>query len=681
MYNVPLSNPQIFKRRKLNYSCIRHSFNKIILNVLIKTHSIESNRIMPYITLDNASLAFGHHALLDKASFQLDAGERVGLIGRNGAGKSSLLKAIAGTIKLDEGTVWRSPSARVVYVPQEPELDTTHTVFEAVAEGLGGLQQTIIDYHQVTHDMGMPDADIDALMTKMQHLQHDLDTQNGWAAQSRVETVLSRLNLDADALVSTLSGGWRKRVALGRALVAEPEVLLLDEPTNHLDLEAIEWLEDLLLSFNGCVLFITHDRRFLNRLATRITELDRGILTDFVGNFADYQIKKEELVAVEEVHAAKFDKFLAQEEVWIRQGIKARRTRNEGRVRRLEALRLDRAARRERQGNVKLNLDAGERSGKLVAELDNVSKAYGNRMLINNFSTRILRGDKIGLLGPNGIGKTTLLKLILGDIEADSGNIERGTKINVAYFDQMREQLDEEATLVDTISPGSDFVEIGNERKHVISYLEDFLFPPQRSRSPVKSLSGGERNRLLLARLFARPANVLVLDEPTNDLDIDTLELLENLLQEFAGTLFLVSHDRAFLENTVTQVIAFEGNGVLTEFGGGYDDWQRYTQQRLEDKKSQQVQAAKSSAKSSNTAQAKPSSKLSFKEEKELAVMPAEIEKLELEQAKINKQLADGELYKTQAALVKTLQARLIEIEGLLEKSLARWEELDAKKL
>jgi len=519
------------------------------------------------------------------------------------------------------------------------------------------------------------------LMTKMQHLQHDLDTQNGWAAQSRVETVLSRLNLDADALVSTLSGGWRKRVALGRALVAEPEVLLLDEPTNHLDLEAIEWLEELLLSFNGCVLFITHDRRFLNRLATRITELDRGILTDFVGNFADYQIKKEELIAVEEVHAAKFDKFLAQEEVWIRQGIKARRTRNEGRVRRLEALRLDRAARRERQGNVKLNLDAGERSGKLVAELENVSKAYGNRTLINNFSTRILRGDKIGLLGPNGIGKTTLLKLILGDIEADSGNVERGTKINVAYFDQMREQLDEEATLADTISPGSDFVEIGNERKHVISYLEDFLFPPQRSRSPVKSLSGGERNRLLLARLFARPANVLVLDEPTNDLDIDTLELLESLLQEFAGTLFLVSHDRAFLENTVTQVIAFEGNAVLTEFGGGYDDWQRYTQQRLEEKKSQQAQAAKSNVKPSNTAQAKPSSKLSFKEEKELAAIPAEIEKLELEQASINKQLADGELYKTQAALVKTLQARLIEIESSLEKSLARWEELDAKNL
>jgi ATP-binding cassette subfamily F protein uup len=639
---------------------------------------------MPYITLDNASLAFGHHALLDHAAFQLDAGERVGLIGRNGAGKSSLLKAIAGTIKLDEGIVWRAPSARVVYVPQEPELDQTHTVFEAVAEGLGTLQQTIIDYHAVTHDMGMPDADFDALMTKMQELQHDLDAQNGWAAQSRVETVLSRLKLDADALVSTLSGGWRKRVALGRALVAEPEVLLLDEPTNHLDLEAIEWLEDLLLSFNGSVLFITHDRRFLDRLATRITELDRGKLTDFVGNFTQYQIKKEELLAVEETHSAKFDKILAHEEVWIRQGIKARRTRNEGRVRRLESLRLERAARRERQGNVKLNLDAGERSGKLVAELDNVTKAYGGRTLINGFSTRILRGDKIGLLGPNGVGKTTLLKLILGEIEADSGDIQRGTKINVAYFDQMREQLNEEATLADTISPGSDFVEIGNERKHVISYLEDFLFPPQRSRSPVKSLSGGERNRLLLARLFARPANVLVLDEPTNDLDIDTLELLESLLQEFNGTLFLVSHDRAFLENTVTQVIAFEGNGVLTEFGGGYDDWQRFTQQRaLENNQKENVKSKTNmptNGTNSKEANSKSSAKLSFKEQKELESIPAEIDAYETEQQSINMQLADGELYKHQTETASKLQARLQEIDIALEALLARWEMLESKK-
>ncbi|PPD54467.1 MAG: ABC transporter ATP-binding protein [Methylotenera sp.] len=638
---------------------------------------------MPYITLDNASLAFGHHALLDHAAFQLDAGERVGLIGRNGAGKSSLLKAIAGTIKLDEGTVWRAPNARVVYVPQEPELDTTHTVFEAVAEGLGTLQQTIIDYHQVTHDMGLPDADIEALMTNMQHLQHEMDAQNGWAAQSRVETVLSRLNLDADALISTLSGGWRKRVALGRALVAEPEVLLLDEPTNHLDLEAIEWLENLLLGFNGSVLFITHDRRFLDSLATRITELDRGKLTDFIGNFTQYQAKKEELIAVEETHAAKFDKVLAQEEVWIRQGIKARRTRNEGRVRRLEALRLERAARRERQGNVKLNIDAGERSGKLVAELDNVSKSYGDRVLIKNFSTRILRGDKIGLLGPNGIGKTTLLKLILGEIEPDSGSIERGTKINVAYFDQMREQLNEEATLADTISPGSDFVEIGNERKHVISYLEDFLFPPQRSRSPVKSLSGGERNRLLLARLFARPANVLVLDEPTNDLDIDTLELLESLLQEFTGTLFLVSHDRAFLENTVTQVIAFEGDGKLTEFGGGYDDWQRFTQQRQLNQKAEDKKAGAAANKTKSQAietPPKPASKLSFKEQKELDEIPLKVEQLEAEQTTINTQLADSELYKTQATLVKTLQSRLNSIDLELESLLAQWEKLEAKK-
>ncbi len=632
---------------------------------------------MPHITLDNASLAFGHHALLAQASFQLDPGERVGLIGRNGAGKSSLLKAIAGTIKLDEGTVWRAPSVRVVYVPQEPELDDAHSVFEAVAEGLGSLQQTILDYHQVTHDMGMPDADIDALMERMQALQHEMDAQNGWVAQTRVETVLSRLKLEADVLISTLSGGWRKRVALGRALVAEPEVLLLDEPTNHLDLEAIEWLEDLLLGFNGSVLFITHDRRFLDKLATRITELDRGHLTDFIGNFSQYQIKKEELLAVEETHAAKFDKFLAQEEVWIRQGIKARRTRNEGRVRRLEALRLDRAARRERQGDVKLNLDAGERSGKLVAELDQVYKSYGDKTLIKGFSTRILRGDKIGLLGPNGIGKSTLLKLILGDIEPDSGDIQRGTKVNVAYFDQMREQLDEEATLADTISPGSDFVEIGNERKHVISYLEDFLFPPQRSRSPVKSLSGGERNRLLLARLFARPANVLVLDEPTNDLDIDTLELLETLLQDYSGTLFLVSHDRAFLENTVTQVIAFEGQGKLTEFGGGYDDWLRFSQNRISNP-TPAPKATTAPPASNPPAPAVTRKKtLSFKEQRELEALPAEIEQLEQEQAEIQANFAQGDIYQQAPEQVKPLQDRLEAIEMLVLEKLTRWETLE----
>lgn len=631
---------------------------------------------MPYITLENASLAFGHHALLDKAAFQLDAGERVGLIGRNGAGKSSMLKALAKEIKLDDGKLWVAQSVRTVYVPQEPELNPEHTIYEAVAEGLGALQKTLVAYHDVTHKMSEPDADFDTLMQEMETLQHELDAQNAWEMQSKIETVLSRLSLDADVIVSTLSGGWRKRVALGRALVAEPEVLLLDEPTNHLDLEAILWLEELLLNFKGGVLFITHDRRFLNRLATRIVELDRGKLTDFIGTYSNYLVKKEELLAVEATHAAKFDKVLAQEEVWIRQGIKARRTRNEGRVRQLEKLRLERAARRERQGNVKLNIDAGERSGKLIAELDNITKSYGGKTLIKGFSTRILRGDRIGLLGPNGIGKTTLLKLILGEIEPDSGTIQRGTNLNVAYFDQMRAQLDEEATLADTISPGSDFVEIGNERKHVISYLEDFLFPPQRSRSPVKSLSGGERNRLLLARLFARPTNVLVLDEPTNDLDIDTLELLESLLQDYSGTLFLVSHDREFLENTVTQVIAFEGNGVLDEFGGGYDDWLRFSQQRDAEKPIEKKAPQQPIIKKTEPVKP-PTQKLSANEKKELESLPQLIEALETEQSGINQRLLDVDIYRAQPDLVKTYQGRLSEIETDIETKMARWEYLD----
>jgi len=631
---------------------------------------------MPYITLENASLAFGHHALLDKAAFQLDAGERVGLIGRNGAGKSSMLKALAGEIKLDDGKVWTAQSARTVYVPQEPELNPNHTVYEAVAEGLGAVQKTLVAYHDVTHKMGEPDADYETLMKEMEVLQHDLDNLGAWEMQSKIETVLTRLSLDADVVISTLSGGWRKRVALGRALVAAPEVLLLDEPTNHLDLEAILWLEELLLSFKGAVLFITHDRRFLNRLATRIVELDRGKLTDFVGTYSNYLIKKEELLAIEATQAAKFDKVLAQEEVWIRQGIKARRTRNERRVRQLEKLRLERAARRERQGEVKLNIDTGERSGKLVAELNNVSKSYGDKTLITDFSTRILRGDRIGLLGPNGIGKTTLLKLILGSIEPDSGDIERGTKVNVAYFDQMREALDEEATLADTISPGSDFVEIGTERKHVISYLEDFLIAPQRSRSPVKSLSGGERNRLLLARLFARPTNVLVLDEPTNDLDIDTLELLESLLQDYKGTLFLVSHDRDFLENTVTQVIAFEGNGILDEFGGGYDDWLRFSEQ----KKLAKIGDKKATEKKPISKQAEPKStvrKLKSNEKKELETLPQALEILEAEQTDINTQFSNPDIFRDEPEPVKALQAKLAEIEASIETKLARWEHLD----
>ncbi len=631
---------------------------------------------MPLISLEHASLAYGHVALLDAADFQLDGGERVGLIGRNGAGKSSLLKIVAGEIRPDDGKIWRAPELKLGYVPQEPVLKQDHTVFEAVAQGLGGLCQLLLDYHAVSHDIGQAGADTEVLLARMQDLQHELESQDGWRVQARVETVMSRLTLPQDKKIAELSGGWKKRVALARALVAEPDVLVLDEPTNHLDFAAIEWLESLLKDFSGSVLFITHDRRFLDNVATRIVELDRGLLASFPGNFSAYQARKAEMLAAEAVHNEKFDKVLAQEEVWIRKGIEARRTRNEGRVRRLEQLRRERAARREQAGTVSLNIDAGERSGKLVAELEHVGKSYGGVPVVRDFSARIQRGDKIGLLGPNGAGKTTLLRLILGEIEADSGSVRQGTKLAVAYFDQLRERLDEEATLADIISQGSDFIEIGGEKKHVISYLGDFLFPPQRARAPVKSLSGGERNRLLLARLFTRPANVLVLDEPTNDLDIETLELLEELLLDYNGTLFLVSHDRAFLDNVVTSVIAFEGEGKWLEYGGGYQDWLR---SRSATASAVKKPADQPKAKAAST---KPAAriKLSFKENRELEALPAQVEALETEQREIGEKLADGELYRRAPEEAKRLQARHAEIDDLLLESLARWEELEAKQ-
>jgi ATP-binding cassette subfamily F protein uup len=631
---------------------------------------------MPLITLEKVSLAYGHAPLLDAADLLLDSGERVGLIGRNGAGKSSLLKIIAGEAQPDDGRVWRAPNLKLGYVPQEPALDPEHTVFEAVSQGLGNLRQLLLDYHAVSHDIGQPGADTDALLERMMDLQHDLEAQDGWRVQGRVEAVMSRLALPEDKKIAELSGGWKKRVALARALVAEPDVLVLDEPTNHLDFAAIEWLENMLKDFGGSVLFITHDRRFLDNIATRIVELDRGLLASFPGNFTTYQARKAEMLAAEAVMDAKFDKVLAQEEVWIRKGIQARRTRNEGRVRRLEQLRRERAARRNQAGTVSLNVDAGDRSGKLVAELENVNKSYGSTPIIRDFSARIQRGDKIGLLGPNGAGKTTLLRLILGEIEADSGTVKQGTKLAVAYFDQLREQLDEEATLADVISQGSDFIEIGGEKKHVISYLGDFLFPPQRARAPVKSLSGGERNRLLLARLFTRPANVLVLDEPTNDLDIETLELLEELLLDYSGTLFLVSHDRAFLDNVVTSVIAFEGDGKWQEYAGGYQDWVRC-----------RAAASASEKKPAEPSKPKPSGekpaakiKLSFKENRELETLPAQTEALENEQREIAAKLSSGELYRSAPAEAKSLQARHAEIDDALLECLARWDELEAKQ-
>ena len=634
---------------------------------------------MPYITLDKAALAYGHVALLDHVDFQLDEGERVGLIGRNGGGKSSMLKVLAAQASLDDGIVWRAPGVRICYVSQEPALNADSSVFDEVARGLGELHQIITDYHHLSHQLAEPDADYETLLEAMQPLQTKLEAQNGWAVQARVETAIQRLELNAESRVGDLSGGVRKRVALAQALVAEPDVLILDEPTNHLDFASIEWLEGLLNNFHGSVLFVTHDRRFLDNVTTRIVELDRGNLASFPGNFAAYLRTKEQMLADEAVHNAKFDKVLAQEEVWIRQGIKARGVRNEGRVRRLEQLRRDRAARRDQVGKVEMNIEAGDRSGKLVAELSKVSKQFGDRKVISNFSCRIQRGDKIGLLGPNGAGKSTLLKIILGEMQADSGEVKLGTKLSVAYFDQLRAQLNEEATLADTISQGSDYVDIGGAKKHVISYLGDFLFAPERARSPVKSLSGGERNRLLLARLFTRPANVLVLDEPTNDLDIETLELLEELLAQYDGTLFLVSHDRAFLDNVVTQVIAFEGEGKLMEYVGGYEDWVRVKKFAA----TQQVPKSETPAKQAPAVAApksKSSSKLSFKEQRELEDIPQRISTLESEQEEITTTLSVANLYRDNPSHAKQLQMRNALIEEELLLLIARWEELESRQ-
>jgi ATP-binding cassette subfamily F protein uup len=635
---------------------------------------------MPLVTLDGACLAFGHVALLDHADLVIERGERIGLIGRNGTGKSSLLKIIGGEMPLDDGKLWREPELKFALVAQEPVLDPEITVFDAVAAGLGAQTALLHEYHELSHKLADEDGDHAALLERMHELQTEFERNDGWSANSRVETTLAKLGLDPDVRVGTLSGGLKKRVALGRALVTDPELLLLDEPTNHLDVAGIEWLEELLTAFGGSVLFVTHDRRFLDNVTTRVIELDRGRLASFPGSYAEYQRRKDELLNAEAQQNAKFDKLLAQEEVWIRKGIEARRTRNEGRVLRLEQLRRERAARRDRLGKVNLDVAAGERSGKLVAEMQKVSKRFGDKPVIDDFSCVIQRGDKVGLLGPNGCGKTTLLKLLLGELDPDSGTVRRGTKLSIAYFDQFRAQLDDAATLAEVISPGSDFIEIGGTRKHVISYLGDFLFPPERARAKVASLSGGERNRLLLARLFAQPANVLVLDEPTNDLDIETLELLEALLQEYSGTLFLVSHDRTFLDNLVTQVIAFEGAGRLVEYAGGYADWRRAQDFRAAALRD----AAKDGARERKVvvqppARAAPQAKLGFKEARELAALPDRIAALEQEQSNLTQRLADAALYRSDPAQAQTLQKKLAQIETDLAICLARWEELEIR--
>ncbi|MBI4756682.1 MAG: ATP-binding cassette domain-containing protein [Betaproteobacteria bacterium] len=627
---------------------------------------------MPLLSLENACLAFGDAALLDHAGFVMEPGERIALIGRNGAGKSSLLRVLAGEGGLDDGTVWRAPALRVAYVPQEPDFGRDRDVFDTVCDGLGDAARLLSGYHDAT--VAVAARPSSQALSRLDELQHELEAAGGWSLDHRVEQVIGRLGLEAQARVDTLSGGGIKRVALARALVGEPDLLLLDEPTNHLDIDAIAWLEGLIRDFRGGVIVVTHDRALLDAVATRVLELDRGRLASFPGSFAEYQRRKAEMLEAEATAEAQFDKFLAQEEVWIRKGVEARRTRNMGRVRRLEDLRRRRAARRERLGQVGLAVGGGGESGRMVAELEGVGKRFGERTVIRDFSTRILRGDRVGIVGPNGAGKTTLLKLILGELEPDAGTVRRGTRQQVAYFDQFRAQLDPEATLTEVISPGSDYVEIGGARKHVIGYLGEFLFAPSRARSPVKSLSGGERNRLLLARLFARPANVLVLDEPTNDLDIETLELLESLLQDYDGTLFLVSHDRAFLDNVVTQVIVAEGEGRWRECVGGYSDWVRQRSVVEAPAPARSPQPTVAVARPAKTRVAR----LGFRDKRELEEMPGRITQLEAEQEQLQAQLADAALYRERPGEVVALRQRLQAIDEELERLLLRWEELEA---
>ena len=623
---------------------------------------------MALITLQSAQLAFGDVPLLDRTSLSIETSERIGLIGRNGTGKSSLLKILAGREHLDDGVIQFQQNLNLAYVAQEPVLDPDVTVFDSVSEGLAGLK-TVLDQYVA----GIGDLD---------SLQNIIELQDGWNWEQRVTETLQRLHLEGNALISSLSGGMRKRVALGQALVTMPDMLLLDEPTNHLDLDSIQWLEDMLIEFKGSMVVITHDRTFLDRVSTRIVELDRGHLYSYQGNFQQYLLTKEAELAAEAVTQAKADKLLAQEEVWVRRGVEARRTRSVARIARLEKLRSVRQARRNTMGQVKASVDAGLPSGKIVAELTDVSLAYGAKKIVDGFSATLLRGDKVGLIGPNGAGKTTLLKLILGELLPNSGKVRQGANLQVAYFDQMRNALDLNATLEDFISPGSEWIEIGNQRQHVKSYLGDFLFSPARANSPVRSLSGGERNRLLLARLFARPANVLVLDEPTNDLDIDTLELLEELLQNYDGTVFLVSHDRAFLDNVVTSTIAFEGEAHWREYEGGVQDW--LTQSNRAKAWAAQTQTntktadTNSKASSGTQVQAKTTAlkKLSFKEQREYDSLPGLIEQLEAEQAKLNRLLADGSLYVSDPKKAADMAVRITQIDDEMLTAMERWETL-----
>ena len=642
---------------------------------------------MTLLKFSDVSLAFGAMPLLDKVSWQIARGERVCIIGRNGTGKSSMLRLVKGEQKPDDGDVWRAPGLKIGELPQELPVADGRSVFDVVAEGLDGVGALLAEFHHLSQNI-QGDDDLDKLM----RVQTELEARDGWRLQQLVDSTLSRLQLPADKTLAELSGGWRRRVLLAQALVSEPDLLLLDEPTNHLDIGAIAWLEDALSSFNGAVLFITHDRSFLQNLATRILELDRGGLIDWNGDYASFLVHKEAMLAAEETANALFDKRLAQEEVWIRQGIKARRTRNEGRVRALKELRVERSQRRERQGKANLQIESAEKSGKQVMLLEHVSFAHpGGPYLVKDFSMVLQREDRIGLLGANGTGKTTLLKLMLGDLEPTSGKIERGTRLEVAYFDQMRHQLDLEKTVIDNLAEGRDFIEIDGQNRHVLSYLGDFLFSPQRARTPVKALSGGERARLLLAKLFSKPANLLVLDEPTNDLDVETLELLEEVLSAYKGTVLMVSHDRAFLDNVVTSTLVFEGDGRVREYVGGYEDWIRQGGSA----KLLGVAESKSGKSELNSAVVKPvaevaeasapapaeagaKKKLSYKLQRELEALPGQIDAVEQQIAQVQEEVGSAAFYQRPIGETSAVLARLEALQAELDTLVERWAELEA---
>ena len=622
---------------------------------------------MPILTLHNLQLSFGGPLLLDNVNLSIGRGERICLLGRNGAGKSTLMKLITHELKPDDGEMVVEKGACIVRLTQEVPEGTEGTVFDVIASGLGAVGELVREYHQISTQLCNDCSE--ALLEQLSRVQQKLEAADGWQVEQRVESVISRLSLDADIEFSALSGGLKRRVLLAQALVLEPDLLLLDEPTNHLDIASIEWLEEFLLSYRGSLLFITHDRTFLRHLATRILELDRGQLTDWPGDFDNFLRRKEEMLNAQEKENARFDKKLAQEEVWIRQGIKARRTRNEGRVRALKTMREERSQRRERTGQVKMGVQSGERSGKLVVEVEHVDYAWDGDPIIKGLSTTIMRGDKIGIIGPNGSGKSTLLGLLLGKLQPTSGTIKMGTKVEVAYFDQLRSALDEDKSVQDNVGGGSDKVTIDGREKHIISYLQDFLFTPERIRTPVRALSGGERNRLLLAKLFTKPCNVLVMDEPTNDLDAETLDLLEELLLGYKGTLLLVSHDRAFLNNVVTSSLVFEGEGRINEYIGGYDDWLR-----------QRAAATPATTKAGKTEAAKPKSvakKLSYKDQRELDELPKQIEKLDAELAAIQAKMADPDFYKRDHTELAAINEQMAKVEEELSTAYARWEQLE----